>query len=501
MKKFVYLMLMVTSFGVAQTQVSIGTFYSNTNFDGVLTPAYINVTTPGNYTVEYTGLGGLGFSSHRFDRNIRTYIPAYDGSYEVVATNMKIKPNPWVPNDYGPIRKFFQPYPCDYYTEEITGIFLPNYYDICNNINSVLFCYWCAETLNDILQAAKVWYTVTQGAKLGLGTPTSMNIGTVRGLWYFQGSIRIQNVATQGYPIMGLNLTTIHQYYDLNLSTPTVLDNLYYPEGDLWPGNETTVNFGGVAEKFAGPFVHTVVVGTKYYTVNNYAGTKTFFIYGNVKVPDFCQQETASKNLPPEENLFDSAFVSSSLYDSSSVGSKDQKISLKEKMKFAYEVLKLSDSVKIKDVCKQIITKFPNTELGLSYFALDILWQLTEVEDKNEKMNIKEFIEFLQILNNRSEFNVHAWAGLILASYLESSQKINTLENVFKKFTDTRFGVMAKYLQFMYYAVDRNDSVTGRDILNIMEDYYPNSNYTYHAHIILGDSGYTTQGYNILLSK
>ena len=67
-------------------------------------------------------------------------------------------------------------------------------------------------------------------------------------------------------------------------------------------------------------------------------------------------------------------------------------------------------------------------------------------------------------VENRAEFNIHAWAGLILTSYLESYQKINTLENIFKKFTDTRFGAMAKYLQFMYYAVDRNDSVAGRDI-------------------------------------
>lgn len=92
----------------------------------------------------------------------------------------------------------------------------------------------------------------------------------------------------------------LHPYYDLDLSTPTILDNRVYfslPEGE-----SATIDFYGKAPAYAGSFSEILTVNT------NEVGAKTVTVTGNVPIPDFCFSETGAMAASPEEKLFDKTF-------------------------------------------------------------------------------------------------------------------------------------------------------------------------------------------------
>ena len=533
--KVVGFFILFTSF-IHTQGLHVGDFYQDPWYTGGSTPAFVPYpTAAGTYSMTYNTTG-LGYTSHHFNDFDCFYNPEYDGQFYLVGQKVTIYPKSIYDYEqftYQDGTTIYIPKTSeDYYVYHSNGIggytyewrdglHGGNYQEVAIDMDYKdiwgYIYYWINETLSDNLQSLTYSYNVYPGAKLGIDYP-SMNIGTVKGLSYIEGIINAKNV---GALVMDdyVSASTAHWHYDLNLSTPYTYDDEYVIRDFLQPGQEVAIHFTGTAAKFAGPFVHTI-------TINTYScGSKTFYIYGNIQLPDFCNGETNLVNNSNEELIFDKEFIKSNdnlfnTNNNSKVKNSDNSAGLKslsksslitndasnqktekEKMKFAYDILKEKEDVKVADICKRIIKEYPNTEMGVSYYALDILWKLTESNDKNERISRKEHMSILEELYKPMKYNVNAWAGIMLSNFSESSKKQEILDNVFEHYKNTRFGEMALFLKFMNTGIDRRDSIKGRMILNSMDKYYPNSSYTYQAHMYFKDKGYNSKGYKTVVDK
>ena len=133
--RLIFCISLFTSILLTAQTIEIGRFFQDDNFSGSVTSAFIDLpTSPGNYTIEYTGLAGRGYSSHFFfDKG--TYRSGYDGCYEIKINKLQIVPHDpevGVPDDeYGDIREYVQSDPCSYHIDIRNSIVLNDYDLIC----------------------------------------------------------------------------------------------------------------------------------------------------------------------------------------------------------------------------------------------------------------------------------------------------------------------------------------------------------------------------------
>ena len=407
-----------------------------------------------------------------------------------VVTQVKLKSHDPQQPGWWPFVHWWRTWDGNYNEETENGVIVPHYEDYCikkgqyNLWPLPSYYFWCDKTLNDNVTDLQIHYTNQESARLGLLDP-SINLGTIIGLYQFQRQFRLKNTGTHPNHSVHGNMSTLHAGYDLDFSTTTY--ETFTHLNPILPNQTQTIQFRGKAAKFAGPFVHTIVINGGVF------GSKTFYIYGNVKVPDFCFQETEERNTP-EEQLFDSAFVSSV---SSMTSSTDTSKTIKGKLKFAYTLMNLPDSTNVVDVCKLLIKNFPETEMGVSFYALDLLWQYTKKHG-----DLSDFKKYLKTFKFKKEkYSIYGWAGLILANYVEADEKLELLDFIKTKFKNSRMGEIALFLKFMHYAIDKSDKENGLLVSNELLSLYPESDYTYQSQLLMGVQGYTPNGYQINVEK
>lgn len=321
--------------------------------------------------------------------------------------------------------------------------------------------------------------------------PTVNNLGTVYG-GYAQINSTF-NIFNDGETPLTLTIKTTNPYYDLNQDT-WQKDSEINVTLNKWQSK--TIAYEGVAPLYAGAFTEVITIDDNTYNLH-----KTHTITGTVPIPDFCFGETNARSSSPEEQLFDDSF-NDKFWELDSLSAKEQeKLTPKEKMSFAYEMFELSDKDPVSKACIQSIDTYPSTEMDMSFYALNVLWESSLKEPSSKEFNIDDFKKYLMELTNRKEkHRVYGYAELIL-SLLEEEGRLKRLDNVYNNYSDSQLEEISLFQQFIYYFIEKDTREKAQSITKQMDKEFPNSKYAYQTHIMLGDNGYTLKGLKELMDK
>ena len=327
-------------------------------------------------------------------------------------------------------------------------------------------------------------------------SPTTNNVGSVKADTYVSGSFIIYN--TGG---VTLSLTIQSQTnFDLDPSNSITYEPIIYKT--LAPGSSTTVNYdgfmGGAVDY--GPFTSTITIKD-----NANGISKTHTVIGTLLLPDFCYGETTALAASPEELLFDKAFIDFYVADTLQVetknGEKKEKKSIKERLDFAYKLLKKDKTEKIENICKEIIELYPESEMGISFYAMGLLWEAAYSDIEAPDFSEKEFKSYLKELTERKEkYKINGYAQLII-SLLDVGNDIEGLEKLFSDYEYDGLKELALFHQFIHYYIYKQDNETARKVSDQLDKMFVDSRYGYQAHLIFGDEGYSLEGLKELLKK
>ncbi|MBK8945433.1 MAG: T9SS type A sorting domain-containing protein [Ignavibacteriae bacterium] len=321
--------------------------------------------------------------------------------------------------------------------------------------------------------------------------PTVRNVGTVYGGYaQIPGSFSIYN---NGQIPIQIKVKTTNPLYDLDIST-TPKD--YEKTISLAPWQTHTINYHAVAPLYAGSFTEVITIDAIDYNIH-----KTHTIIGTVPIPDFCFAETNRMMLSPEEQLFDEAFLDS-FYELDTLDAMEKvKLKPKDKMKFAYEMFELPETELVSNVCMQSIKTYPNTEMDMAFYALNVLWESALEEPSSKDYDIKDFIKYLKKLaKEKKKYRVYGYGELIL-SLIEEEERLEKLTNVYNNYSDQPLAEISLFYQFIYYFIQKDDIATAKSLINQMDKEFKYSKYTYQAHMILEDVGFTLEGLKDLIDK
>jgi len=326
-------------------------------------------------------------------------------------------------------------------------------------------------------------------------SPTTNNVGSVKADTYVSGSFTITNT---GGEILSLTIQS-QTNFDLDPSNQITYEPIIYKT--LIPGSSTTVNYdgymGGVVDY--GSFTSTITI-----IDNANSISKTHTVIGTLLLPDFCYGETESLAASPEELLFDKAFVDFYVADTLQVetknGEKREKKSIKERLDFAYNLLKKEKTEKVENICKEIIELYPESEMGISFYAIGLLWEASLSKEAPE-FGEKEFKSYLKELTERKEkYKINGYAQLIL-SLLDVGNDIEGLERLFSDYKYDGLKELALFHQFIHYYIYKQNKEIARKVSDQLDKMFVDSRYGYQAHLIFGDEGYTLEGLKELLKK
>ena len=319
-------------------------------------------------------------------------------------------------------------------------------------------------------------------------SPYSQNVGTVKGNTEISGNFTITNT---GKGILNGNITTINPYYDLDLSTPYVYESTIYFY--LNEGESKTISYKGLAPAYYGPF-------TEIFNIQTSIGlNKTFTIVGNVALPEFCYGETKAMAASPEEQLFNKEFTDYFALSNDSLYMVKDK-SIKERLGFAYDLLKQPETESVDKICKMIIDLYPESEMGISFYAMGLLWEASYSKEA-PNFNEKDFKSYLKELTERKEkYKINGYAQLIL-SLSDVGNDITGLERLFSDYDYKSLKELALFHQFIHYYIYKQDEKTAREISAKLDKIFADSKYGYQIHLIIKDKGYTLGGLKELLKK
>jgi len=318
--------------------------------------------------------------------------------------------------------------------------------------------------------------------------PCIHNVGTIKGTSLITGSFTITNPYTSLY---NGHITTTNPLYDLDyINTPTYYENVL--SFSLHKGESITINYKGVAPAYYGSFTEVFDIST------NLVGNKTYTIIGNIALPDFCFAETAAMAASPEEQIFDEAFVGYSSVYSDSIAENDKTI--KEKLKFAYKLLNEPTTEKVENICKKIIQKYPKSEMGISFYALGLLWDAA-LSDEAPEFNEEDFITYLyKLTKSKDKYKINGYAQLLL-SLFEIDKTTNGLEALMEEYGYDELSELSLFYKFIHYYVYKKNNDTARNILSELDEMFEDSKYGYQAHLMLNDEGYSLEGLKLLMKK
>ena len=320
-------------------------------------------------------------------------------------------------------------------------------------------------------------------------SPTTNNVGSVKADTYVSGSFVITN--TGGTT---LNLTIQSSTaFDLDPSNSISHEPIIYRT--INPGSSITVNYDGYMGGSVdyGPFTKTITINDNSNNIQ-----KTHTVVGTLLLPDFCESQARASS--PEEFIFDKAFIDYYAISNDSLNI-DKSKSIKERLGFAYKLLKQPKYEKIENICKMIISLYPESEMGISFYAMGLLWEAAYSDEDAPDFTEKEFKKYLKKLTNQKDkYKINGYAQLIL-SLLDEGNDIEGLEKLFSDYEYDILKELALFHQFIHYYIHKNDEVTARNISDKLDEIFIVSQYGYEAHLILGDDGYTLEGLQELLKK
>ncbi len=318
-------------------------------------------------------------------------------------------------------------------------------------------------------------------------TPTTNNVGSIKADTPISGSFIITNA---GNVTLDLEITS-PMNINLEGQSPAHIVNMM-----LLPGWGAPINYSGTVGGAVsyGPFTQTITIDDNAHNLH-----KTHTIVGTLNRPDFCYGETNAMAASPEEQLFDKAFIDYFAINIDSLGKGKDK-SLKNRLDFAYDLLKQPKTESVDKICKMIINLYPESEMGISFYAMGLLW---EAASSDETPNFKEndFKNFLKELTKRKDkFMINGYAQLIL-SLLDVGNDITGLEKLFSDYKYDNLKELSLFHQFIHYYKYKNDEVTARKMSDKLDEMFTSSVYGYQAHIMFGDDGYTLEGLKDLMKK
>ncbi len=318
-------------------------------------------------------------------------------------------------------------------------------------------------------------------------SPTTYNVGSGRSGTYFDGSFKITNTGN-----VNLNLTIQSPIWGVNLEGQ---DPNHIVSKFLMPGWMVTIFYtGSFGAHNYGPFTETVTIDDNDNNIH-----KTHSITGTLLLPDFCFGETHSMSLSPEEQVFDKEFIGYFPISNDSLDIFKNK-SIKERLNFAYKLLKKDKNEKVEDICKTIINTYPESEMGLSFYAMGLLWEAA-YSDEAPDFKETDFKKYLTELTFRKEkYKIYGYAQLIL-SLLDVGNDIEGFEKLFSDYKYGRLKELALFHQFIHYYKYEQNKDKAKQISDKLDALFISSRYGYQAHLIMGDEGYTLKGLMKLVEK
>ena len=318
-------------------------------------------------------------------------------------------------------------------------------------------------------------------------SPSVNNAGSGRAGTYFTGDFYIINNGN-----VPLNITIQSNYQDIEFIGES---STHYLQIALMPGQIKTINYISSFGRYDyGPFTSIVQI---FDNPNNIH--KTHSVIGTRLLPDFCFGETQARSASPEEQLFDGAFLGYFGFESDSL-SFDKSRSIKERLDFAYKILKKDKIEKVENICKAIIELYPESEMGISFYAMGLLW---EAAYSDEAQNFKEndFKKYLTELTQRKEkYKIYGYAQLILSLFDEENE-IEGLEKLFEDYEYSGLKELSLFHQIIHYYIYKQDIEKARKISKKLDDLFVDSRYGYQAHLLFKDEGYTLKGLITLVER
>lgn len=213
--------------------------------------------------------------------------------------------------------------------------------------------------------------------------------------------------------------------------------------------------------------------------------------YGTVDYTPWLTSAPSSLAPNPEGNLFDQRFMlASAVPDGNEEVSEDltqyynDQWDLDTKMSFLRYLISLGEAEGIADLCKDII--FENPYAPEAFAALDMIYQISKNEKIKKDIDKEMFKTYLKTFeDNKSNKFLEANAMLLLAGL---EKDVKRMDKVYKEHKNTYMGKYALHHQFMYYIHEEEDNMDlAREILNEMDEVYPDEEVTYEAHLRMGD--------------
>ncbi len=393
-------------------------------------------------------------------------------------------------DDYSGDNNYNPNYGSDYYLElydVISGLGSPPSSVNNSNIANASFV-MCIRTVAGLLKwfADETGILLPQQALLAV-TPEIINVGSGRSGTYIYESFQIQNTGN-----VTLNLTLQSSYWDIEFLGES---STHYFTKTLSPGQSYTVNYKSSFGRYEyGTFTRPVQIFDNSNNIN-----KTHALIGERLLPDFCFAETAARSASPEEQLFDGAFIGYFGFDNDSLTFNKNK-SIKERLDFAYKLLKKDKKDKVQDICKEVIELYPESEMGVSFYVMGLLWEAAYSEDITDfdEKDLKKYLK--ELTKNKDKYKIHGYAQLLL-SLLDVGKDIEGLEKLFSDYEYDKLKELALFHQFIYYYIYEQDKIKAREISDKLDKMFEGSIYGYEIHLMFKDDGYTLQGLLDLIKK
>jgi hypothetical protein len=141
------------------------------------------------------------------------------------------------------------------------------------------------------------------------------------------------------------------------------------------------------------------------------------------------------------------------------------------------------EAIGVADLCKDIIIEYPYEPEA--FIALDLIYQISKNEKIKKDIDKDMFKTYLKTFeNSKSNKLLEANAMLLLAGL---EKDVSRMDKVYKEHKYTYMGKYALQQQFMYWFHEAEDLKSARNILNEMDEVYPDEAVTYESHILIGD--------------
>ena len=155
---------------------------------------------------------------------------------------------------------------------------------------------------------------------------------------------------------------------------------------------------------------------------------------------------------------------------------------LEKKVEFLRYLYMLGEITGVADLCKDIIENNPGTPE--SFYILDLMYQIAR-DDGNKKDFSKELLKkYIKSLKYDKNMKLLKSKADLLLAGMEDDTKL--IDKVYKKNKKTYLGKYALEQKFSYY-IHKDDIDNAREVLNLMDEVYPNEEVTYQAHLRISD--------------